>query len=232
MLSARKNNFVVSLFHIYNRNLLRRRFHGLRARGLDLMRAQATAKDNVPMLIYMNHSSWWDALAPMYLTYTAGLEWYAMMEEKQLRQFPFFRRLGCFSVTRENPRAALESVNYAAKLIENTNRAVGIFPQGATLHNDLRPLMFYTGAAHIIKRLPVVRLMPVALRYEHLQDFRPEIFIQIGKPETHTAHENTDVKKLTAHLAECLTIELDALKQTIIENDFEGFQEVLAPDRR
>lgn len=232
MLTARKNRLFELLFAVYNRNLLRRRFNGLRVRGFEYMRCQATAEDGVPMLIYMNHSSWWDALAPVYVARCAGVEWYAMMEEKQLIQFPFFRSLGCFSVVRENPRAARLSLDYAARLIEGTNRAVGIFPQGDTLPNDVRPLAFYSGAAHVARRLKTVRLMPLAMRYEHLADFRPEIFVRIGEPETLTGHEKIDVKELTARLAERLTREVDAMKRDIIEQNFEGFEEILAPDRR
>lgn len=55
MITARKSAAFQKLFALYNRNLMARRFHGLRARGLDALTAQR--RDEAPLIIYCNHSS-------------------------------------------------------------------------------------------------------------------------------------------------------------------------------
>ena len=71
-----------------------------------------------------------------------------MMEESQLRRYFFFSWIGCFSVDRHHPRAAMQSIQYAAHLLkEHPGRMVWLFPQGEIAPNDRRPLVFFRGAA-------------------------------------------------------------------------------------
>ena len=68
---------------------------------------------------------------------------YGIMEERQLRRYGFFRRLGMFSVDRENFRSARRSLDYAATLLRGTGRVLWLFPQGEIVPNDRRPVRCY-----------------------------------------------------------------------------------------
>jgi len=235
MLTARRSLWLERLFRLYNRNLLRRRFEGLRVAGLRHLRERAA---DVPLVLYANHSSWWDGLVIFEVGMSCALKQYAMMEERQLRVYGFFRRLGAFSVVREDGRGARRSIDYAAGLLSERAQgdaatpALWIFPQGDTRANDLRPLNLYRGAAHIALRLPRVRLLPVALRYEHGNAFRPEIFVRIGAPEKFGEHEKMGAKNLTARMEQRLTQTLDCVRADIIEEEFADYEELVAPERR
>lgn len=233
MLTARRSRWFEKLFRVYNRNLLRRRFDGLRVAGLNLLRERQAG---VPLVLYANHSSWWDGLVAFEIGMSCRLKQYAMMEERQLREYALFRRLGAFSVIREDARAAKRSIDYAAGLLSRTQNsatpALWIFPQGDTRANDLRPLKFYRGAAHIALRLPRVTLLPVAMRYEHRDAFRPEIFVRIGAPEQLGTDEKTNAKQLIVRMEESLTRTLDDIRTDTIKGEFAGYEEIIAPDRR
>ena len=151
------------------------------------------------------------------------MDQYAMMEERQLREYPFHRKLGAFSVVRENPREAVRSIEYAATLLRKTNRALWIFPQGATLPNDTRPFKLYTGAARIIKRIGVVDVAPVAIRYEFLNDFRPEILVRVGTLKRVEVDATFDVKRLTNCFATTLAETLDELRGDILASEFTDY---------
>ncbi|MBA2340785.1 MAG: 1-acyl-sn-glycerol-3-phosphate acyltransferase [Pyrinomonadaceae bacterium] len=227
MITARKSRWFEKAFEIYNRNLLARRFRGLRVAGLHhLMKERAC----VPLVLYANHSSWWDGLVAFAISRYCKLDAYAMMEERQLREYPFHRKIGAFSVVREKPREALRSIHYASELLRNTNRAVWIFPQGETQPNDARPLRLYTGAARIIERTGNLLAVPVAIRYEFLDDFKPEIFTRAGEPELIEGHR-THAKKLTVHFQTSLTRTLDHIRSDVLASNLSDYKEIIASRR-
>ncbi|MFN2453580.1 MAG: lysophospholipid acyltransferase family protein [Pyrinomonadaceae bacterium] len=229
MITARKSVWFERVFAVYNRNLMARRFEGLRVAGLDNLRQR---ERTAPLLLYANHSSWWDGLVMFQIARACELDLYAMMEERQLREYPFHRKLGAFSVVRERPREALKSLSYAAGLLRGTTRALLIFPQGVTAPNDTRPLKFYTGAARIIKRIGEVDALPVALRYEFLDDFRPQIFARIGTAQRIRPAPDFNAKGLTLNFAETLASTLDQIRADVLAGNFWDYEELVASFRR
>lgn len=222
MLEAKKSPWFEKVFARYNRNLFKRRFHSFRVAGLDFLQKRDL---KIPLLIYANHSSWWDGLTVFAITRRCRENLFVMMEEKQLKNLPLFRRLGAFSVVRENAREAVRSMNYAAKLLQEGKRAVLlIFPQGTILPNDARPLKFYTGAARIIAKAGRVSAVPLAMRYEFLGDFKPEVFVRIGEPETFEPGTNFDVRQATKHFEKRLTETLEVLKSDILQSKFAAYE--------
>lgn len=213
MIEARKSHWFEEIFAVYCRNLFWRRFHALQISGVENL---AKRDKSVPLLLYANHSSWWDALIAFEVSRRAALDQFAMMEEKHLRQLFLFRRIGAFSVLRENPRQAIRSINYAVDLLtKKPNRALWIFPQGAIQPNDVRPLEFYSGAARIVQKLGKCFAAPVAMRYEFLNDFKPEVIARVGDLEFFERPANAKV--LTAHFAAKTACLLDELKTEIQE---------------
>ena len=87
MLEAYKIRWFEKVFAIYNRNLLRRRFHSLQVSGLNFLEDKS---NDTPSIIYANHSSWWDGLIFLELLRRFNFENYVIMEEKQLSNLFFF----------------------------------------------------------------------------------------------------------------------------------------------
>lgn len=223
LLEANKSRWFETLFAVYNRNLFRRRFAALKVQGIENLQDR---NSDLPLVLYANHSSWWDGLVAFEIGRAAGLDQFLMMEEKQLKQLFLFRRLGAFSVVRENPRESVRSINYAARILkEKPNRAVWIFPQGEILPNDARPLRFYGGLARILEKTERCRAAPVAMRYEFLGDFKPVAFAKIGCAETFT--NVTNVKGLTERLALRLTETLDELRAAVSAGETSEFLDLI-----
>lgn len=224
MLEADKSRWFEKLFAVYNGNLLKRKFNSLSISGLENLAAR---NKDAPLIIFGNHSSWWDGLIAFQISRAAHLDPYFMMEEKQLKNLSLFRQLGAFSVIRENPRKAIQSLNYAAKLLTNdSRRTLWIFPQGEILPNDVRPLFFYNGLARIAGKTGNCNLAAAAFRYEFLGNFKPDIFVKIEiLPPTENAAE-TPTKTLTAECAEKLTSQIDSLKSDIIAGNLNDYQKL------
>lgn len=224
MLTANKNVWFEKLFGIYNRNLLKRRFSSFRVQNLQTLK---NAEKNIPLIIYANHSSWWDGLILFELLKSVEFDLFVLMEEKQLREYKFFRRLGAFSIVRENPRKAVKSLNYAVELLrDGKNKTLLIFPQGEILPNDTRPLTFFNGLAFITENLKTCALLPCSIRLEFLENFKPEIYVSFGKAELFDKSNFSDRKNLTNQFEKKLTANLDSLKFAIIEKKPVGFQNI------
>ena len=225
MLEAKKSKWFENIFAIYNRNLLKRRFHSLTVSGLDFLKNK---NPQVPLMIYANHSSWWDGLVILEILRRYTYENYVMMEEKQLKKLFLFRKLGAFSVVREKPREAIKSINYAANLLKvNTNRTLLIFPQGEILPNDIRPLKFYDGITKIIEKVGKCSALPIALRYEFLGNFKPEICVKINAPEIFENILHIETKVITQKLCEKLTETLDELKTDVISKNIDIYEKII-----
>ena len=223
MIEAKKNKLFENLFTIYNTRLLKGHFFRILLYGEENFTACLNGK---PSIIYANHSNWWDGLTAFYLSKTIwNIDAYVLMDIEQMQKYRFFKRLGAFSVNRNSPKEAMESVEYSANLLHNSNRFLWIFPQGIMQPNDFRPIVFYNGISKIAQKLGNVNLIPVAFRYEFLMEQRPEIFISIGKAKTLNAQE--DVRELTGTLNNELVRELDALKNKVINSGSEGFKIIL-----
>lgn len=221
MLKANKSRWFEKIFAIYNRNLLKRRFHSFQVSGVDVL------QEAKPQIIYVNHSSWWDGLAAFEIFKLFDSDSFVMMEEKQLKNLPLFRLLGAFSVVRENPRQAVESINYAAELLlEDSRRTVWIFPQGEILPNDVRPLHFYRGLGRVVEKVGGCTVIPCAMRYEFLGDFKPEIFIKIGHPMHFSRSDNFKAKNSAAVFEDNLSATLDNLKRDIREKQTSSYTRV------
>ena len=230
MIEARKSAWFERVFAAYNRNLMARRFEGLCVAGLEHIER---ARGGGPLVLYANHSSWWDGLAAFEVGRACRLDHYVMMDERQLRRYKLFRKLGAFSVSREDGRAALRSVEYAARLLRETNAALWVFPQGETLPNDARPLRFHAGAARVIERAgAAVNAIPVAMRYEFLKEFRPEAFVRAGPARLVSVAGAAEAKHLTRDFEGELTRTLDHLRGDIIAGELSDYTEILAPRRR
>ena len=83
----------------------RRRLAGVHAAELERMEAWNRNGSNQaadrPLIIVANHASWWDALMPILISLDHfDHDAYGVMEERQLRRFGFFRKLGMFSIDR------------------------------------------------------------------------------------------------------------------------------------
>ena len=224
MLEAKKTAWFETVFAVYNRNLLKRRFHSLQVSGLDFLRDKNAA---IPFVIYGNHSSWWDGLVAFEIFRQAKLDAFFMMEERQLKNLFLFQRLGAFSIVRENGREAIKSINYSAELLKKSSRTLLIFPQGEIVSNDARPIKFYNGLSRIIEKTGEVYAVPIAMRYEFLGEFKPQIFVKIGLPELIKTDGNFKAKEKTAIFAEHLTTNLDKLKSDIVSKNFKHFEKII-----
>lgn len=182
-----------------------------------------------PMIVYMNHPSWWDGYMALVLNRIVlrdHFRGYLMMEQQQLERYRFFSWSGAFSVDRHDARSAMRSVRYIGRrLAERRARCMYIFPQGEISPNDRRPLVIFSGLAHTVRLAGGATLWPVALRYEFRGEQRPEAFIRAGP--AHYAPGDADAHALSQEVGRRLNAACDALRDEYTGGALEGYQPLL-----
>ncbi|MCW4643419.1 lysophospholipid acyltransferase family protein [Bacillus safensis] len=146
-----------------------------------MMKGTVDPNEKLPVLYIANHSSWWDGLIIFLLTEKASeLDHYMMMEEKQLKQYAFFRKLGAFPVQKENLKSVKQALMTAKENMQ-AGRAVWLFPQGKIMHQDMRPLELEGGASFLVRQFEQVVVKPVTLHYTFNQFQKPTVSAVFGE---------------------------------------------------
>jgi 1-acyl-sn-glycerol-3-phosphate acyltransferase len=223
MIEAKKNNIFQRLFAIYTNHLLRKTFNGIYIKGEENF---LNRNKNIPTVVFLNHSSWWDALIPFYLSYSVwNADGYAFMDIKQLQKYKFFRRIGVFSVDRESGRESMKSIGYALELLKNKDTVLWIFPQGELLHWNVRPVAFEHGLSYMLSKSGKVNLIPAALNYEFLMEQRPEIFISVSEPVV--TDNEIPRRKMSEHLGGIMEKMLDEQKSLIVSGNTGSYRTLM-----
>ncbi|MDP3274020.1 MAG: lysophospholipid acyltransferase family protein [Deltaproteobacteria bacterium] len=191
-------------FAAYSRRLLAGRFHAVWTRG------ELSASPE-PYVMAVQHVAWWDPLLLIYLSKYAWepATYFVMMDERNLKKYPFFRYVGAFGVDLSTPEGRQESLAYAQARATEQNARVVLFAQGLQRPMDLRPIVCRPGARKIATdaRCPIV---PIALRYEFLEDEYPDVFVSHGAPRwVHTDESSHDL------VGQWLTEEADSLRDDV-----------------
>jgi 1-acyl-sn-glycerol-3-phosphate acyltransferase len=105
-----------------------------------------------PILLIANHYSFWDSLV-LYCINTRLLKkkLYIMILEDTAKANIFLKYAGAFSI-HKGSRDALISLDYAAKLLDDPQNMVLIFPQGKLYSNFVDHINFEKGVLRIIKQ--------------------------------------------------------------------------------
>jgi hypothetical protein len=222
MIPAAKNPWVEGWSRRYARRYLGSAFHRV------LLDGALPPRPEGPVLVSINHSSWWDLLAGFWLsTDVLGWDGYAPMDERQLRRYPILRRLGVFGVDRESLRGGREFLQHACELLEGRPRALWITPQGALVSTDVRPVRFYSGVARLARLLGRCHLLTVALQYEFWDDRRPELLVSFGELHCLETGHPPDTRSLTRRLEGEMEAQLDHLDRLRRRRDPGLFRELL-----
>ncbi|WP_203363612.1 lysophospholipid acyltransferase family protein [Bacillus sp. REN10] len=220
MIEAKKSGLFQQMFSLYHRRLVSRSFD-------HIYWQTAATLPTAPVIFIANHSSWWDGLIFFHLERTAlAHELYIMMHEAGLRQYPFFKRLGAFSVNRSQPKEILRSLHYAEQLLKE-GKSVCLFPQGDEFHLETRPLRFQSGVTYLLERCPQVPLVPLSFYYSFGHHRKPDVWVFAGQPLVYEQLRGGSRKERTLHLEQLCTKQLDKLKQYVIHEQHQLFTSLL-----
>ena len=181
-------------FALYLRWLMRRSFARV------IVRCESAFPD-AGYVAAPNHHSWWDGFLALSIhrAYAPKRPFNLMMDDEQLRRFPFFRMGGAFSVDASSVRAAYDAIAYGARCARE-GAGLWIFPDGV-LRPPLCAPTFTSGFVHAA-RAADVPILPVAMRYLFLGEQKPTAIAAIGAPSD--PHLRSAVRTVRERVTELL----------------------------
>jgi 1-acyl-sn-glycerol-3-phosphate acyltransferase len=136
------------------------------------------------MVVFLNHASWWDPL--VCLLVARRFSWhrrnYAPIDAQALERFAFFRKLGFFAVEKNSARGAHRFLAATEGMLADPHSVLWITPQGEFVDQRQRPVMIRSGLAHLRKRAPHARFIPLAIDYSFGEERLPGVALRFGPP--------------------------------------------------
>jgi 1-acyl-sn-glycerol-3-phosphate acyltransferase len=219
VIAANKNDVLDAGLFLYFKRLARGAFHTIAGRGLEHLR---NLSDDRPVILFCNHTNWWDGLMIYLLTRQMRHKAvYCMMEEKQLKYYRFFTWLGAFSVDLSSPLRSAASLRYAQRLLQRNDTAIWIFPQGKICRQS-EPIEIKPGIDYLAQSAPHALLVPVAMRYDFFREDRPNALIEIGEP--FPAVESSE-----GRIADECNKSYARVTQASLDQDLSGFTPLFPP---
>lgn len=133
------------------------------------------------------------------------------MEDKQMRQYSFFKKIGAFSIDRDDPRKAITSLRYAVQSMKREGASLFIYPEGK-INPPGSDMSFEGGLAWLHSKAPNVDFVPIGIYMHTIRHDKPELHLHIGEAVDLDQGLNNDEK--TKHLENKLSQILKQLKNT------------------
>lgn len=191
LLEARPKPWFQRWFSGYSRKLVSKKFYALRVDASTQGLLADCDSHSGPLLCVMNHSSWWDPITGLVLQscYLPGRSMLAPMDRAQLERFWFFRYLGMFGISPDDP-ASLEAMrDYLSDwFAREQHGTVWMTPQG-DFQDPRDELVVRPGASALAAALGErTKVISVALEYGFWTDQKPELFVRFAQvnPEKHS----------------------------------------------
>ena len=214
---------------IVRRNL-RSGFHAVRLAGVDRLPGRGGSLPSGPLLVYANHSSWWDPMVAFLLagTLLEELRHYAPMDAAALDKYRILRWLGVFPVEVSSARGAVRFLRTGEAILRGGG-VLWVTPQGRFADARERPLVFKPGMAALAARVPGCRLLPMAIEYVFWDERTPEVLLQFGEPVVVGEGERTEA--LDERLRAGLEMTMEEMRRRAMTRDATQFERVLLRGR-
>ena len=145
MIKPGKNFVIRFILHYYVNWIVDRHFHEVHFEPVE-------GDPNKSILLIANHFSFWDSLILYIVCYKLlKKKFYVMVREDTTIQLKYLKYGGAFSVNK-NSRDMLQSLDYAAELLNDPQNLVLIFPQGKLYSNFVNDIHFEKGIAKVIEK--------------------------------------------------------------------------------
>ena len=184
---------LLQVFAAYSRHYMCQRFHAVRILKNGLPPSDVSG----PVVIYLNHASWWDPLVCLHLArkFFVNRTSFAPIDAESLQRYGFFKHLGFYGVEQQSVRGAMTFLRTSCSLLGSERNAIWLTPQGSFRDVRERPARFQHGIGLLATRMENVAFVPLAIEYTFWTEPRPEILVSFGHPVVpkHARPRSSDV---------------------------------------
>ena len=172
----------VNFFAAYSRRYLGRHFHSIR-----IMKSGLPPGDlSGPLVIYLNHASWWDPLVCLQLSqsYFENRTAFAPIDAAAFGRYGFFKWLGFYPVERQSTRGARTFLRTSRAILGSERNMIWLTPQGRFTDVRERPLQLQRGIGALAVQIKEATFVPLAIEYAFWTESHPEILVSFGEATT------------------------------------------------
>ena len=214
---AKESPVFIKIFRLYTKLLFKWRFKKV------WLKQEYEPCSECKTVYFLNHHSWWDGLIPLMLNeYRFRQQARAIMEDKQMKTYSLFQKIGAFSINRDDLRSAVTSLRYAVNSFNRDHASLFIYPEG-TITPAGSSMNFEGGLAWLHDKLDNVDFVPVGIYMHTIRHSKPELHLHVGRPIR--MNESLSKEEKTDHFETVLDQMLDELHQTagFDDSEFEHF---------
>ena len=218
------SRLLLLLFSMIGRRRLRRNFRAVRMLHAERLRHIPAG----PLVIYLNHPSWWDPIvcAELARRLLPGREHRAPISEASLREYPFFRRIGMFPVEQNALRGAAQFLRDASAVL-NGGGVLWITAEGHFTDARTRPTRLASGLGALLHRASGVTVVPLAVEYSFWNQRLPEVLLGVGEPLSVSQGRERSTGEWTAVLEASLQAAQDNVAAASLRRDSTAFKTLL-----
>ncbi|HEY1190911.1 MAG TPA: lysophospholipid acyltransferase family protein [Gemmata sp.] len=217
-------HWLIRGFRKYARRYVQKHIHAVRLSKS----GHALAFGDEPLLIVMNHPSWWDPMIGIVLSEQFGARsHFAAIDAVAVQRYRFFTKLGFVGVDSQSLRGAAAFLRLGTALLAQPRHTFWVTAQGRFTDVRERPLGLQSGVGHLAARMTNGAVVPVALEYTFWTERTPEALVRVGEPLKPADHPQLDGRGWTARIEAALTRNLDALRTEAIARDPNAFTDLL-----
>jgi len=171
MMYPKENALVHWIFSSYVKWLVGKTFNKFNYNNIDVDAGKS-------VLLVANHFSFWDGLILFLINKRLWKKKFHVMILKETAvHSSILRYAGAFSVSK-NSREMLQSLNYAAGLLQNPDNLVLMFPQGKLYSNFVDHVNFNKGIMRLIEKAEgKFRLVFAATFIQYLKHKKPSVTV-------------------------------------------------------
>lgn len=190
--------------------------------------SQPPPETDEPLIVVMNHPSWWDPMTAMVLSRSFGdRAHYAPIEAKMLEKYPVFGKIGIFGIEPGTRQGAATFLRTAEAILNAPNTMLWVTAQGHFVDVRQRPVNIQAGVGYAAARMSRGLILPLAVEYLYWQESKPELLARWGEPLEIADGTERDGRAWTVCIEESLTKNMDVLAQEAMARDASLFDNVL-----
>lgn len=219
-----RSRLLFNWFAGYSRRYFAKHFHALRVAG-----SSPEPFDGRPVVVYLNHPSWWDPITCVVLATHFFPEriHFAPIDERQLGRYAILKRIGFFGVDGQSRRGASDFLRQSEAVLSDSRAMLWVTAQGEFADPRRRPTELRPGVAHLARRLGRGVLLPLALEYPFWHERTPEALARFGEPIDLRGSAGATVAEWNERLRQQLEEAQDALAHAALSRDPARFTSIV-----
>lgn len=216
-----------ALFSRYGERFLARNFHAVRMSRAG--RLDRGALQGIPLVVYLNHPSWWDPMICLLLANRLfpGRRHFGPIDGTALQKYRFFERLGFFGVEQGTVQGARRFLEVGRRVVEQPDSVLWITAGGRFTDPRERSVQLRPGLGHLVSRMRKGAVLPLAVEYPFWEERYPEALLRFGEPKD-VSETTLRPAEWTLVLGEWLESAQDQLAEESVGRDPSRFDTLVA----